>query len=185
MHELSYKGRPVAILALIAALCAPTVLRAQKEKKSPGVRSPFSLTVSSEASTVKTGEPVWVVVVLGNQSDHEIPVYKAWSDDADQGGWVYKVEVQDDKGTTVPETTFYRHRQGHLTAEEDAKGGVMVMRSGSLIFLKPGKTITDKVNVSKLSDLSRPGKYRIQFQRFDPESKTFVKSNAIAVAVVP
>lgn len=51
--------------------------------------------------------------------------------------------------------------------------------------MKPGETMTDRVNVSKVYDLTQPGRYTIQFQRLDPETKTFVKSNEITVTLRP
>lgn len=48
-----------------------------------------------------------------------------------------------------------------------------------------GKTMADRVNVSKLYDLNQPGKHTIQFERLDAEIKTFVKSNEITVTVTP
>ena len=57
--------------------------------------------------------------------------------------------------------------------------------SGGSTKMKPWETMTDRVNVSKLYDLTQPGRYTIQFQRLDPETKTFVKSNEITVTLRP
>jgi hypothetical protein len=89
----------------------------------------------------------------------------------DQGGWIYKVAVQDQKGQEPPKTEFSR----------------FCCPIASLFGtpLQAHKTLTDRVNVSKLYDLSRPGKYTIQFRRLDPDTKTFVLSNKITVEVTP
>lgn len=49
----------------------------------------------------------------------------------------------------------------------------------------PGTAYTDDLDISGLYDLSQPGNYTAQVSQFDYESKTWVKSNAITVTVVP
>ena len=120
----------------------------------------------------------WVVATVENKSDHDLPVYRAISSDMDQGGWVYTVDVRDDKGVARPETRFYIFAQGR---DPDAAKRT----SGWATKVKPGGTLADRVKVSKLYDLNQPGKYTIQFQRLDPQTKTFVKSNEITVTVTP
>ena len=127
---------------------------------------------------MEAGSPVWVLVKIENNSDSDLRVYRAISSDMDQGGWVYGVDVFDDKGNPGHETKFYRVAQGR---DPD----ISVRTSGGAIKLKPGKFITDRVNVSKLYDLNEQGKYTIQIQRFDSESKTFLKSNEITVTITP
>jgi len=51
--------------------------------------------------------------------------------------------------------------------------------------LDPGKSVTNRVNVTQVYDLSRPGKYTIQVKQYDDESKSFVKPNKITVTVTP
>lgn len=165
-------------ILVIASACFSTCSSAQKTPKTQNVTASFSVTISPEEPTVKVGSPVWVVATVENKSDHGLPVYRAISNDMDQGGWVYTVDARDDKGVARPETKFYRFAQGR--DPEVAK-----RTSGWATKLKPGETMADRVNVSKLYDLSQPGKYRIQFQRLDPETKTLVKSNEITVTVTP
>jgi len=87
----------------------------------------------------------------------------------DQGGWVYFADVCAEEGDP-PAPTLY----------ELTLSGV---RSGGFIKLIPGKSSIDQVNVSKLYDLSRPGKYRIKLQRFDEQTKSLVMSDGITVTV--
>jgi hypothetical protein len=105
-------------------------------------------------ASVKAGVSVWMDVTLENKSDHVLSIYRALSGDMDRGGWVYKVDVTDAKGEALP-----------LTAYAEKLGG---MGSGFGKWSRPRETITDRVDVSKLYDLTGPGKYTIQFRRFEP-----------------
>ena len=174
----SYHFSWTVTILVIACACFCTCSRAQNTTKTQNVTASFSVTISPEELTVKAGSPVWVVATIENKSNHDVRVYRAISSDMDQGGWVYTVDVRDNKGVASPETRFYRIVQ-------DRDPDVTMKKSGGSTKLKPGETMTDRVNVSKLYDLNQPGKYTIQFQRLDPETKTFVKSNEITVTVTP
>jgi hypothetical protein len=143
----------------------------------------FSITVTAVDSTVKSGSPVWVTVRMENYSNRGLPVYR--ENAADQGGFVYKADIRTQTGTLAPETKFGRRIQDHDTAEERAREPYVTVTSGGEQNLGPGKSIIDRMNISKLYDLTRPGKYTLELQRFDTESKTFVRSNKITVTVIP
>lgn len=170
MRCLASQPRFLAVI-LIIVIAAPAELLSQVARTAHSESVLFALTISGAKSSVKAGSAVWVRAILENKSDHDLSVYKAISDDMDQGGWVYQVDIRDGKGEEPRQTEF---------ARSVGAGG-----SGGYIPLPPGKALTDRVNVSKLYDLSRPGRYTIQFQRVDMESKTFVTSNKITVTVVP
>ncbi len=171
MRDSSQPSWPAAILAVIFAACVSANIGAQDTKAAKSLKPSFSLTIGAKEAAVKAGLPIWVDVMMENKTDHDLRVYRALSGDMDQGGWVYVVDVRDDKGAAPPRTQY---------ARSIGAGG-----SGGYLPLDPGKTLTDRVSVSKLYDLSRPGKYAIQFRRVDEESKTFVKSNKITVTVAP
>lgn len=174
----SYHFRWTVTILGIGAACFSTCSGAQNTTKTQNVTATFSVTISPEKPTVKVGSPVWLVATIENKSDHDLPVYRVISSDTDQGGWVYTVDVRDDKGVARPETKFYRFAQGR---DPDVAKRTSVWATK----VKPGETTADRVNVSKLYDLNQPGKYTIQFQRLDPQTKTFVKSNEITVTVTP
>lgn len=174
----SFHLRWVVTILVIACARFSTCLRAQNAPKTQHLTASFSVTITPEKPTVKVASPVWVVATVENKSNHDIPVYRAISGDMDQGGWVYTVDVRHDKGVASSETRFYRIVQ-------DRDPDVTMKRSGGSTKVKPGETMTDRVNVSKLYDLTQPGRYTIQFQRLDPETKTFVKSNEITVTLRP
>jgi hypothetical protein len=125
-----------------------------------------------------------VEVVKENTSDHTISVYKAASTDMDQGGWVDRVFAWDERGMRVPLTSIGAHLQDPETPEERAHAGGTV-GSGGYFPLPSGKTMTDRINASKIRDITHAGKYTIQIEAFDEESKTTVQSNIATVNVTP
>jgi hypothetical protein len=89
-----------------------------------------------------------------------------------------RVNVTNENGAKMSETDFGRK------ALEQTGARVVV---GKLVDVpvKTGKSFTYPLNVNELYDLSHPGKYTIQVQRMDPDSKVLVKSNTITVTVTP
>jgi hypothetical protein len=83
------------------------------------------------------------------------------------------VDVHDENGNKPTPT----ERANAIARRKEGEGGY--------VPLKPGETLMHKVNVSKLYDLSRPGKYRIRFRWQDIELKMHVTSNPITVTVTP
>jgi hypothetical protein len=148
------------------------------------IQAPFSLTISAEKSIVEAGTDVSLFVVKKNTSERTISIYRAVSPDSDQGGWVYKVTVRTEDGAQVPETRFGKAVQPPETHGGSASSSTSAMvGSGGYIPLAPGQTVTDHINVSKLYELSRAGRYTLQVKEFDPGSGTFVESNLVTVTV--
>jgi hypothetical protein len=168
-----------AILVTVAAFCFCQAAGARGQTAKP----PFSLTLVAENATLKAGSPVMVKVTMKNESEHNISVYTEGT--SDQGGFVYKADVWDEKGSTAPETKFGRSIQGHDTPEDLRREPYVIVTSGGEGILAPGQTQSDQVNLNKLYELSRPGKYTIQLRRFDAESNSFVLSNKVQVSVIP
>lgn len=159
-------------LLLAAVLVIATSGRVSGQNSANTSKAPISLTITSPAASVKSGTVVFVEAALKNESDHVYRVYTVASEDMDQGGWVYKVDVRDDKRRTPPETQY-------------ARTAIIPFSSAGALPLGPGKTRIDRINVSRLCDLSQPGKYTIQVRRFDWGSQSFVRSNEITVEVTP
>ena len=127
-----------------------------------------TLNISAKESSVKSGAPIWVDVTLENKSDHVLLVFRVLTGvDDDQGGWVYGVVVKDEKAQNPQATGF---KTGH--------------GSGASIPLQSGKRMTDRINICKLYDLSRPGKYRMQVYRYGM-GNAMLLSNTITVTVTP
>jgi hypothetical protein len=154
---------------VVAIASTPAGVLAQAANPAQGVRAPYSLAITPRSLSVTAGDAVWVDAKITNVSDHAVLVYRAISEDMDQGGWVYGVDVRDEKGKQAPQTKY---------ALSIGVGG-----SGGYLRLDPGQTMTHSINVSKLYDLSRGHKYTIQLRRLDEETKAFVMSNKATVTV--
>jgi len=150
-------------------LAALTVLLALPSGLQTADVAPFSLSINARSGAIRSGNPVWIDVKMENKSKHRISVYRAISEDMDQGGWVYIVDVRGEDGKSPTQTEY---------AQRIRRGG-----DGGYIPLDPGKILGESINVSKLYDLGRVGTYVIQVQRLDEETKVFVKSNDIRVVV--
>jgi hypothetical protein len=83
----------------------------------------------------------------------------------------YIFDVHNSSGTPAP-----KHVYKHLE-----------LATGSPIFrsLKPGESLTDEQNLSRLNDFTEPGQYQIQVsQRVSSDDKDgVIKSNIITVTV--
>jgi hypothetical protein len=181
LESRNYMKRVSASL-VVAFFITLVLARAQSSRSARGSHPRLSLTLSRSVDQIKTGFPVEVTVTLRNISDHTVSV---WRENAtDQGGHVYRVDVEDEKGSPAPDTKIGRGFKAlddpqPVTTPTDTP----LVSSGGWQPLEPGDFQTDKVNVSRLYDLSRPGKYSIQLRRFDEEFKNFIKSNGITVTV--
>ena len=175
--------RVMATLVFVAATGCFCATANGQDTTAQGPKPSFSLTISPGNETVEAGSPVLIKVTMENQADHAISVWRENSED--QGGFTYKAEIWDEKGSRAHETRFGRVMQGHETIEEHRRDRAVVTFSGGFLSLDPGKVITDQVDARKLYDFSRPGKYAVQLYRFDSETKTNVMSNKITVKIIP
>jgi hypothetical protein len=145
--------------------------------------APFSIMITAAPEVVKSGSEVRIDIVYTNVSDHEIEL--VWVYGA-VGEFFNRVEIQDDRGLAVASTKYGHDLPGRDVAPR-GPGPYYVSRGsmGSLWFkrMPPGKTLQDAIILTKLHDLSRSGRYTVQVERFDETTKTFVKSNKIAITV--
>jgi hypothetical protein len=163
----------ICVSGISISLCAQTT------RPATGTTPPFSISISSPSTIVKGGASVFVDAVVKNTSAQIISVHTTVPP-----ALAYDIEVWTEKSVRANETKMGRIRNNHTTPEDEREPEIIVA-SGGDGPLEPGKTLTDHVNVSDLYDLSGPGKYTIQFERFDPETKTSVASNKIVVTVIP
>jgi hypothetical protein len=87
------------------------------------------------------------------------------------GESAYRVDVYDADGRPAPETERGR--------EVSSRGPVVPITSCIAVNVKAGATWKDRMVVSDLYDMGKPGKYLIQVIRGD------VKSNTITMTIVP
>jgi uncharacterized cupredoxin-like copper-binding protein len=142
--------------------------------------APFAIALSAAKSQVKAGEPVDLIVVMTNTSDHEVDCTSNGSNALDRN---YEYDVTDEKGQPVRKI------------EKEHHGGSSIWPC----VIKPGQTaLATGGRISVLYDFSQPGKYTILVSRgvwgdenrpgtFERGSgyQYFVKSNIIVVTVLP
>ena len=122
---------------------------------------------------VKAGAEVAVTVHFKNTSNQELN-HNANISDLTGVDPNYIFEVRDGSGALVPRKV-YEHPE---------------LANGHAVFLtvEPGEGVTDTEPISRLLDLSRPGKYVIQVSRrinANDEKDGVVKSNRVTVTVTP
>lgn len=108
---------------------------------------PFAISISTEKSEVKIGDPVDLNVVMTNISDHEVDCTTMSSNGVDRN---YRYDVSFEDGQHLP------------NIEKKYHGG----SSAWPCVIDPGKSDTPTGGrISRLFDFSRPGKYTIQVSR--------------------
>ncbi len=131
------------------------------------------LAITAAQESIAAGSPVWVELTVTNKSKHEISLWREVS------GRDFQVEVKDHKGKFAKDTKYGYSRNGRADparlTPEDLSG------SGACVTLGPGKSLSYKLDISKLYDLTQPGEYTIQAERSDSESTATVKSNKIVI----
>ena len=154
------------------------ILAIQSAGTPPSTRPSISVTISTPSAVVKLGSELAIKMVITNKSDHEMLLGKP-AGKPGQGEFLNLIEVRDEHGNAVGKTKYYRQIRG----EEFVDGGISV--SVSSFRVKPGESVEEEVLVNKLYNIDKAGKYTIQVQHDDPETKALVKSNTITVIVTP
>jgi len=150
---------------LAAVLSSSDLCRAEVAK-----RPPISIAITTDAAVVKAGSSVWIKVHLKNVSKHTVDASSSINDmiGVDPS---YHFDVRDAFGGLAQKKIFE-----HL----ELATGHSISRS-----LKPGETIVDEEEVSRIHDMSRAGTYVIQVTR-DISAKPkdgVVRSNKIMVTI--
>ncbi len=181
---MKYSWNFVFIMALLSSVSAvvifPQTQGDRSKSKAENAPPAIKLTLKAVHDTVQTDSPIEVEVIVTNVSGQVFTYVKQAV--ADPGGFDYKFDVRNEKGSTPPDTRFRRALKGredtdYLTPETPLQGSLVYRE------LQPDQTLTNTVNVSRLYDFKEPGKYTIRAKAFDNKSKTFVGSNSITVTV--
>jgi hypothetical protein len=133
---------------------------------------PFSLTLVTKEPTVKGGTSIWVTVELKNNSDQDIE--ESGSINAMTGADPNLIfDIRDESGN-VKQKKAHQHPQ--------LASGKPFNRT-----IHPGETFEKEQDVSRLFDMTGPGKYVIQVYRraTDDGRGAIVKSNTITITVTP
>ena len=146
------------------------------QSPQPIQRAPaFSIAISAPSGIVKAGSEIEVEITVTNTTKGVVGVTSAHSSSE-----ISAFDVRDSQGN-LSLTKWGRALIKHEGSEivELPTGG------GSVLFIEPGKSVTETIAIPGLYDLSRPGKYTIQVQRLDHVTMNTVKSNTITVVVTP
>jgi hypothetical protein len=169
----------IHVLFLATTLATGEICSAQCSQPRQGAKSVLYIDASPVQHKVTLGSPVVLKARMTNVSRHEVFVWLEKGGGENQ----YEVEVRGQSKILPADTEYGKKRNGHVHLEtlnmKDLIG------SGACTPLQRGKTIVYELNVSKLYDLSAPGKYYIRLQRADPESAAMIKSNTVRVTVTP
>ena len=177
-NKSSIKSNTLSIT--VVPLTAPNVLQSRAQGGSPG--APLSITIWPNRP--RLGNSFDVEVVTKNISDHPIALDTA-RDDKDLLGSVYEVDMVGSNGNPPPETEFATSVGNGTQASPKLTLSPSLALFGHPATLRPGEEWHDSAYVHYLYDLRQPGEYTIQVRRWDPETKTWVRSNAITDTYAP
>jgi hypothetical protein len=163
----------LASIALGAAFGGITATAADPE---------LSLTISLAPGTVKPGAEVKLTVVLTNPTDHVVYIGRLWT----LGGaeLEYNFDVRDTQGNRVPLTRYGRALHGTPDKGDDRNDCGDCSEVG--VWIQPHEKVADEVVISKIYELSKPGKYTIQASGTEPRlvgNSDAIKSNSVVLTV--
>lgn len=161
------------ICALLYGLLALAGMGVAQSSKQPREAKPsFAIIISTQHKEVAVGTPLLVRATMTNTSAHVIGGGTSM-------GTAMHIMIFDSEGKEVPEAPELSKKQ--------AKEPGLMPRTGTIFTaaVKPGRPYTEIFDVTEDYDLSRPGKYTIQAQKWDGFSKSRVKSNTITLTVTP
>lgn len=165
---------------MVIAFLLAAILQLQAATQ-PKVKNPtISVTITAISDVVKLGSEVRIKVTVTNKSDRD--KWLGTSSGKSQGEVLNLVDVRDEQGNAPTRTKYHRVLRGENAGDHPQE----VMKRdvvGSLT--KPGESVTEEIILNKLYDLNKSGKYEIQVEHEDPETKALVKSNTITVTVTP
>jgi hypothetical protein len=141
-------------------------------------RAPLAITISPSSDGIsvggdefKAGAGVRVIVTLTNVSNRDVTLHLT-SPMCD-----YAVEVRDSTGGLARDTEHKR------TANCSGR----TLGRNVYEIVRPNESAEDVINVSRMSDVSQPGKYLVQVMLKLPEEPghVVVNSNTITITVMP
>ena len=164
-------------LILFATVFAARGAIAQVVKPAQTAEPTFAVTIRLEPDVVKVNSEIRVKTTLINKSNGKISFERSPEDMAELEFQAY---VRDDHGNPAPLTEY-----GRLVLKGEGPLPPLVTRFAGYTALLPGESLKCDVVITRLYDLSQPGKYTIQVERIHDSLKMVAKSNTITATVTP
>ena len=162
-----------ALLSVAVVLVAGQNSAGQGSAGHGSAKAPFAIVITVETPTVKAGTGVSIKVRLTNTSSQPLDASGCYCGPSGLDS-TFTWEVRDSSGHLIAKRV-YPH-------PELATGSPILDR-----IIQPGGDISGDQDISRLYDMTKPGKYVIQASRELPKEMGggFVKSNAVSVTVTP
>jgi hypothetical protein len=163
-------------MRIIAALFMVTVVLVAGQNtvgQGNSAKPPFTIVIAVESATIKAGSGVSINARLANTSNQPVDASGCYCGPAGLDS-AFTWEVRDDKGHLAAKRV-YPH-------PELATGSAILNR-----IIQPGGEISGDQDISRLYDMTKPGKYVIQASRAIPKEMGggVVKSNPVSLTVTP
>jgi hypothetical protein len=142
----------------------------------------FSVTLGAPKDPLKSGAKLILRVTVTNTSDHNI-AFKRTNNPVSNEEFRYQIEVRDADGRPAQPSAQVRALEGQVTEIEDL--------DNHAYWLKPGESYSDDLEITKLYDLSRPGKYTVSVSKdlltrqYPVPPEYVAKSDLVTITVVP
>jgi hypothetical protein len=166
----------------VFTVLSPLMLAVMLGAPARAAEPELSLTVSIAKDGVKAGAEVRLRILLTNLTDHQIQIGRLLHPLGQENE--YSFDVRDNQGRKVPLTRYGRAVNG--TPDKGDEGQSCGDCSGFGQDLDPHEKVTDEIVISKIYDLTKPGRYTIQVgrpHRVSRESETIIKSNTITLTI--
>ena len=163
---------PLQILIFLSFLPLTAAHAAQNAPLAP---PSLSVSISAPESVVKAGSAVKLKITTTNTSDHDVSFIVSTDG-------LYDIYVRDPTGALAPETPEGARKHFWSPNHRPAAGSAFTGRH----HLEADAKQEAELDVTKEYDLTKPGKYTVEVERPDPESRgKRLKSNTITITVTP
>jgi hypothetical protein len=184
-------------LALFLSVCCTATAQVKKPDQVPtspkARKQPLLITIDIASATLKAGSAISVNMLMTNKSRHPISV--GWGSSELSG----EIVVRDSQGNkSLTELERCLRERGQCNTSSNPWGPCAVegeqcqtlyylpMGGGPSFPLDPGKSYSESVEVNQRAyDLTRPGKYTIQWQGQCHCSQNILTSNTINLTLIP
>jgi hypothetical protein len=185
--DISLHSQQEALVMCSCSMLDDTLEKLLRETSPPDPE--IALHVSTDSGSVALGSEVWLTLTLTNIASHPILIPE------EKGAipaFEYQIGVSDPCNCPIGGTQVGRQKRNDSKGEHQSVKQPTDAPSEPMLRLPPGATLTDRIEVSKLLNLSEPRTYVIRVRRPDTaasatsersDKQLFVMSNRISVTV--